>query len=336
LTGPASPDGKEPSDILLQVSHLNKRFTKGHGTIRRRIEVVKAVDDVSFEVRKSEVLSIVGESGSGKTTIAKCLMALTRPTSGSILYNGADLAHLKGKALTDYWRDVQIAFQDPFESLIPRQDAYTTISLSMRRLTGLNDKSKLTEKSAQLLFEVGLDPEKVMHKLPHQLSGGERQRVNFARALASDPKILIADEPVTMVDASQRMTILSLLAQLKSERNLTIVLITHDLASAKLLSDRTAIMYSGKLVEIGPTEIILSQPFHPYSELILIATPRLGAKVQSFEEFGVGIEASEGIEQGCIFRPRCKYAIDVCKDAEPPLLEKVKGHYVACHVRNQA
>lgn len=262
---------KEP---VLKVSNLFVTFSKKSGIFKRKSLTVRAVDDVSFQIYQSEIISLVGESGSGKTTIARCILGLTRPNSGSITFDEKEITALKGKSLLAYRRDVQLIFQDPFESLNPRLDVFAIVSIPILRLTDdRNGSSALTEKVARLLVEVRLDPDEVMHKYPHQLSGGQRQRVNIARALASNPRFLIADEPITMLDASQRLNILSLLMQLKMKRNLTILLITHDLASAKMMSDRTLVMYLGKLVEVGPTKEVLSKPHHPYTELILGDSP---------------------------------------------------------------
>ncbi len=323
----------ETSSLLpfVQVNNLCMRFVKSRGFIRRKTQVVQAVDNISFEISESEIMSVVGESGSGKTTIARCIMALTIPTSGTIKYKGIDVARLRGKALLDYRREVQVIYQDPFESLIPNRDVFTTLSIPIKRLLKETDRLKIHERITALLQEVGLDPLDVIYKFPHQLSGGERQRINIARALAPNPKLLIADEPITMLDASQRLNILSLLMELKVKRNLTILLITHDLASAKLMSDRIVVMYSGKLMEIGPTNAILSTPHHPYTELVLSATPRLRNESQIIEDYSSGIEESENVELGCIFRPRCKFATQICKEVEPPLLEKSKSHLAACH-----
>ncbi len=322
---------QEPSWApLITINNLKAYFKQSKGTLRRRTAIIKAVDDVSFDVRKSEVLSLVGESGSGKTTIARCVAALAKPTSGSIKFNGTEVTKLRGKALADYRRDVQIIFQDPFESLYSRFDVFTTISTPIVELTGLKDRSKLEDMVAGLLREVGLNPNDYMYRLPHQLSGGERQRISIARALAPSPKLLVADEPITMLDASQRLNALSILMQLKERRNLTVLLITHDLASAKLVSNRTAVLYRGKLVEIGPTEDILSRPQHPYTELILQATPDVEGEIPSFGNLG-GIEESEVVTRGCIFRPRCKYATQVCSDVDPELLQRAPGRLVSCH-----
>ncbi|MHB8566163.1 MAG: oligopeptide/dipeptide ABC transporter ATP-binding protein [Nitrososphaerales archaeon] len=315
---------------LISISNMKAYFKQTKGTLRRRTTLIKAVDDVSFDVRNSEVLSLVGESGSGKTTIARCVAALSKPTSGSIKFNGTEVTTLKGKGLTSYRRDVQIIFQDPFESLYSRFDVFTAISTPLIELTGVKDHSKLEEMVGGLLMEVGLNPIDYMHRLPHQLSGGERQRISIARALAPSPKLLVADEPITMLDASQRLNVLSILMQLKERRNLTVLLITHDLASAKLVSNRTAVLYRGRLVELGRTLDILSRPQHPYTELILQATPDVEGDIPSFGNLG-GIEESEVVKQGCIFRPRCKYATQVCSEVDPPLIERSMGRLVACH-----
>jgi oligopeptide/dipeptide ABC transporter ATP-binding protein len=318
---------------LLEVSNLNVRFTKTRGTLRRQVFNIKAVDDVSFKLEESDVISLVGESGSGKTTLARCIMGLIPPTSGSIKFNGVEVTMLKGEALLNYRHEAQIIFQDPFETLNPGQDVFGALSAPIRHLTKESDPKKIRDKIWGLLEEIGLDPNEVVHRFPHQLSGGQRQRINIARALATDPKLLIADEPITMLDAAQRKNILSLLTDLKATRNLTILMITHDLASAKVMSQRTMVMYLGKIVETGPTEKILAAPYHPYVELILSATPRLKHRRQALERKTpiAWLEQSELVTQGCIFRPRCKYAADLCREKEPELLERSAGHLAACH-----
>ena len=239
---------------------------------------IYAVKDVSFDVKEGEILSIAGESGSGKTTVARTIAALLPPTSGSVIYKGEDIAKKKKrKELQAYRREAQMIFQDPYESLNPRWDVSTTIGTHIRYLTKERDKKVIQDRIDQLLKEVGLKPDLVRHRLPHMLSGGERQRVNIARALSSNPKMLLGDEPITMLDASQRLSILRLLMKLKRERNLTILLITHDLASAKVASDHTIIMYKGEIVEAGPTDIVLQNPKHDYTKLILSSMPEMPA-----------------------------------------------------------
>ena len=291
------------------------------------------MDHVRFEIFESEFISLVGESGSGKSTIARCILLLTRPSSGSIIYKGSDITKLKRKDLVNYRREVQIVYQDPFESLNPRQDVFSAVSAPIRHLIGEKSKSVLVKEVSDLLMEVDLDPSVVFHKYPHQLSGGERQRINIARALAAKPKMLIADEPVTMLDATQRFNVLSLLMKLKETRNLTVLMITHDLPSAQLVSDRTLVIYLGKIVEQGSTRDVIQLPHHPYVELIMSSIPKPawlseqgGAKQPQHS-----IEESMEILTGCSFTPRCKYALPICKTDVPLLEEKTPKHYAACH-----
>jgi peptide/nickel transport system ATP-binding protein len=315
---------------ILRVKNLVVTFTKNRGTLKKSKTVVRAVDDVSFDIYKNEIVSLVGESGSGKTTIARAIMSLVTPDSGSITFNELQVSRLGRKELLNYWKDVQFVFQDPFESLNPRFDVFTTLSISLNRLTGETDSSVTTERVHKVLGEVGLDSEEVVHKFPHQLSGGERQRVNIAHALIPNPKLLIADEPITMLDASQRLNMLTLLMQLRSARHLTILMITHDLASALMTSDRTMVMYLGKVVETGPTRALLASPHHPYAEMIIQATPRLKRPMDSVDSTA-SMEESEYVTKGCVFRPRCSYATEICREVEPGLLEKSKGRFAACH-----
>jgi oligopeptide/dipeptide ABC transporter ATP-binding protein len=324
-TGSGSP--------LVEVSNLKVVFRKQYGAFRKKTLVIPAVDGVNIKIMNSEVLAVVGESGSGKTTLAKCIMRLTSPESGSIYFDGSEVTGLGQRAIRYYWKNVQMIYQDPFESLNPRFDVFTTLSIPMSKLAGESNQSTLIENAKRLLMEVGLNPAETLHKYPHQLSGGERQRVNIARALAPNPRLLIADEPITMLDASQRLNILSLLMSLKAKRNLTILLITHDLASAKVMSDRIVVMYRGKVVEIGPTETILSKPYHPYTELILEVTPRIGGGdlKKGLIDTRPGIEESEGITRGCVFEPRCKYATPNCREVEPQLVDRAERHAAACH-----
>lgn len=253
---------------ILEVNNLSVHF-------RARGEDVRAVDNVSFTVAESESVSIVGQSGSGKTTLGRCILNLLKPTSGFIRFNGANVSDLRGRGLLNYWRQVQMVYQDPFESLDPGQAVFTTLSIPLRRLAGEKKATKISGTVDQLLNEVGLNPDRVRDKYPHQLSGGERQRVNICRALAANPRLLIADEPITMLDASQRLNILRLLYDLKVKRNLTLLLITHDLHSAMLTTQRTMVMYEGKFVEVGDTRTVFSQPQDPYVKLILESTPTL-------------------------------------------------------------
>lgn len=313
---------------VLDVKNLTVHFSKSLGFLGRGGRTTKAVEDVSFSMGELDILCLVGESGSGKTTLGRCISALTRPSSGTILYKGGNVTKLRGDSLKRYRKEVQMVFQDPFASLNPRQDIFTFLSVPLKRLAGIRGKEKLNEEVFALLADVGLQ-EDIAYKLPHQLSGGERQRVSIARALASRPQLLIADEPVSMLDASLRLNFLALLEKLRTERRISILLITHDLATAKAMGGRTAVMYLGKLVELGPTARILEGPHHPYAELLLTATPRMSGEAGPSEL--TTIEKSERVKVGCVFRPRCKYATSICAEVEPPLEEKTESHLAACH-----
>lgn len=323
--------GREGSP-LLEVKNLSVTFSKEYGFLGRQVRTTKAVDDVTFDLYPNETLSIVGESGSGKTTIARCITALTTPTSGSVRYNGEDVTRIKGKKLLDYRKEVQIVFQDPFGSLSPFQDVFSVVSTPLRRLLGETDHEKIARKVVSLLDEAGLDPEEVLRKLPHQLSGGERQRVNIARALASEPKILVADEPVSMLDASQRLNTLYLLMEIQARRGISVLMITHDLATSRVMGGRTAVMYLGKLFELGPTENVLTAPHHPYTELLISAAPKTTFMRETTPDiFRSTIEKSERLVGGCVFRNRCKYATQICTDVEPLLTPRGDKRADACH-----
>jgi peptide/nickel transport system ATP-binding protein len=326
------PDGRQ-GEPLLQLNDLTVGFMKIKGLLGSGSSIFTAVDHVRFSIFESEFISLVGESGSGKTTIARCITLLTRPSSGSITYRGKDIAKLKGEDLVNYRREVQIVYQDPFESLNPRQDVFSIVSAPIRHLLGEKKKSVLVNQVSDLLTEVGLDPAIALHKYPHQLSGGERQRVNVARALAARPKLLIADEPITMLDATQRFNILTLLMKLKETRNLTLLMITHDLPSAQLVSDRTVVIYLGKIVEHGSTRDVIQNPLHPYVELIMSSIPRTAwlSEQSSTKLQELSIEESMSVLRGCSFTPRCKYALPMCKTTVPLLEEKKKNHYASCH-----
>jgi oligopeptide/dipeptide ABC transporter ATP-binding protein len=314
---------------FLEVDNLTVHFSRSVGVLGRFSKTTKAVEKVSFGMNESEVLCLVGESGSGKTTLGRCIAALVKPTSGKVMFMGADVTKFRGHALHEYRKQVQMVFQDPFGSLNPRNDAHTIIATPIRKLNGEKKREDVDAEVTRLLQEVGLGLD-VMHKLPHQLSGGERQRVSVARALASRPRILVADEPVTMLDASLRMSFLQLFASLRKRRNMALLLITHDLASAKVMGGNTAVMYLGRIVEYGPTSTILSRPQHPYTELLLASTPRMNALYATDETMST-IEKSQRVSKGCVFRPRCPYATQVCAEVEPPLETKTGGHPTACH-----
>jgi len=256
---------------LLEVRDLTVKFAGGRGLFSK--QVVTAVDGVSMTVRKGETLGLVGQSGSGKTTLARAVVKLTKPQSGLILFKGGNIFEQRGKEAKEYRRQVQMIFQDPYESLNPRATVEKAIEepLVIHRLAG--NSSSRQDRTLNLIRMVGLNPEAVSNKYPHELSGGERQRTSIARALAVTPELLLADEPVSMLDVSIRIGIIDLLKELKRELDLTVVFITHDLGVARYFCDRIAVMYKGRLVEVAATEELLRHPVDPYTKQLLESVP---------------------------------------------------------------
>jgi len=314
---------------LLSVEGVEKRFQLGAGLFGTGA-VVHAVDGVDLQVYPSESLAIVGESGSGKTTLARCLAGLTRPTAGRVAFGDADIWHLRGPDWRDFRHQVQPVFQDPFSSLDPRWSVERTIREALDAF-GIGDARARTARVADLMQQVGLLPG-LRERRPHELSGGQCQRVGIAAALAAGPSVLVADEPVSALDVSVRAQILNLLARLRRELGLALVLITHDLGVVEHLSDRTAVMYLGRIVEIGPTRELLSAPAHPYTRALVQAIPRpdptrrlAGARVRG------EVPNAVAIPRGCRFHPRCPIAVDTCTKLDP-LLTTHDHRMVACHL----
>ncbi len=314
------------SPVMIEARGLAKRFPVGGGLLRKA-RLLHAVDGVDLAIRKGETFAIVGESGCGKSTLARLLMRLLEPTEGSIRIDGDDISTVTGSALKSLRRDVQFIFQDPFSSLNPR--------LSVARLVGEPLEAHRPELSpgqrrdevAGLLRQVGLRPEH-MDRYPHEFSGGQRQRIGIARALASGPKVLIGDEPVSALDVSVQAQVVNLLSDLRDSLGLTLVVIAHDLAIIRQMSDRIAVMYLGRVVETGPTDQIFGNPHHPYTRALLAAIPGPdgggGASLSG--------ETPSPIDppSGCHFRTRCPHAVDACAEARPPLEETGDGSAVAC------
>ncbi len=298
---------------------------------------VRAVDGVSFHVEPGEVFCVAGESGCGKTTLGRALVGLVRPTSGTVSVSGLDLARLKGAELRKFRRKVQVVFQDPMGSLNPRQSIYEAVAEGVR-IHGLEGNE--TEIVSRALSRAGLrPPERFFLSYPHELSGGQRQRVVIAAAIALEPTVLVADEPVSMLDASVRGEILELLVRLKDEIGMTLVLITHDLAFAWALADRVAIMYLGKIAELGPTETVLTDPLHPYTRSLLAVTPEVGRRQAQQVLTGEPPDPAQ-IPPGCRFHPRCPLLRSNgaashetrCREDIPLLQELAPNHLAACHV----
>ena len=309
---------------LLEVRNLKKYFPSG-------TQVVKAVDDVSFDVYEGETLGLVGESGCGKSTTGRMTIKLLDSTSGSILYKGKDVAQLKGSELRDQRCKMQIIFQDPFSSLDPRKTIGETIGRPLQ-VHGLASKHQRFERVLELMERVGLDPNWV-NKYPHELDGGRRQRVGIARALAVNPEYIVCDEPVSALDVSIQAQVLNLLQDLQEEMGLTYLFISHDLSVVKHLSNRIAVMYLGKIVELATSDELFANQAHPYTQALLsaIPIPSIDAKPKRILLQG-DVPSPKNPPSGCRFHTRCPYATERCKQAEPQLQDIGGGHFVACHL----
>ncbi len=327
----------EMDNALLEVKDLSMHFVKRKGLRAKVVSNVRALEEVSLSVAAGEALGLVGETGCGKTTLGRCIVRAYEPTSGQILYRrpgGAviDATHLRGKALKPYQGEVRLVFQDPYSSLNPRMTLLQIIGEPLL-MHGVGARSEREDRVAELLRKVGLRPE-FMHRYPHAFSGGQRQRVSIARALALDPRMVVADEAVSALDVSVRAQILNLLADLQDESGLTYLMITHDLSVVDYLCQRVAVMYLGRIVELAPTEEVYKNPQHPYTETLLAAIPkpdpRLRLQRQRITVRGEMPDAGNA-PPGCPFHTRCVYAQDICKVQVPPLRETSTGHQVACH-----
>jgi peptide/nickel transport system ATP-binding protein len=309
----------------LEVRDLSKNFAIG-GALRR--SQVHAVDDVSFSLRPGTITALVGESGSGKSTVARLIARLYDPTSGSVLFDGDDVARVRRRRdVLRYRSQVQLIFQDPFGSLNPVKTVRHHLERPLR-IHGIVPPARIDDRVHELLTKVGLvPPEEVAAKYPHELSGGQRQRVAIARALAVEPKIVLADEPTSMLDVSIRIGILNLMLKLKEEHGITFLYVTHDLASARYIADDILVMYAGQIVERGPVEQVLTEPLHPYTRVLLAAVH--GERI--VERRGSSSAAVDPTE-GCRFVSRCPLAVAVCSEITPQLVEARPEHSARCHV----
>lgn len=322
-------------DKLLTVTNLKKYFPVEKGFLDKLLtsqkSFVHAVDDVSFSVNRGDILGLVGESGSGKSTTGRLCLKLVEPTSGSIIFEGVDLAKLHGEELRRFRKNMQLIFQDAMASLSPRIKVGDAIKDALS-IQGVGTSNEQTERTRAILERVGLKPwSNFYDRYPHQLSGGQRQRVVIARALVLNPRFVVADEPIAMVDVSVRAQILELMLELKKEFDLTYIFITHDLAMANYVCHSIAIMYLGKIVETGSKEDVFGRPLHPYTLALLssIPVPDPKAKLERIIPKGE-IPSPINPPKGCRFHPRCAYAQSICSEREPQL-EEIKPHqYAAC------
>ena len=324
----------QPADALLWLEGVRKTYRSGRGRRDGDEGVVKALDGVSFDVRRGEVFGVVGESGSGKSTLARCILRLTRADDGRILFDSVDLADLGAGDLRRLRRRIQCCFQDPFASLDPR---FTVGKLVAEPLVihGVKPAAKRWSQVHEMLELVGLDPRAASRK-PHQFSGGQRQRIALARALILRPQLVILDEPVSALDVSVQAQILNLLERLREQLQLTYVLIVHDLSVAEYLCDRIAVVYAGMVMELGPSTDIFSSPIHPYTLTLLAAAPTpdpRDARLRLRAGSGLDWGAESRPHEGCPFRPRCPVGRDrtVCADTTPPLVMHAADHWAACH-----
>jgi oligopeptide/dipeptide ABC transporter ATP-binding protein len=317
---------------LLEVKHLKKYFPIRKGLLQREVARVHAVDDVSFAVRAGETLGLVGESGCGKSTLGRTIVRLLEPTSGQIGFRGRAIESLGAGKLRPLRREMQMVFQDPYASLNPRKRVGSIVGDPLK-IHGIGDAKARKAQVEQLLETVGLSPEH-FNRFPHEFSGGQRQRIGIARALALRPKLIVADEPVSALDVSIQAQMLNLLEELQEEFNLTYIFIAHDLGVVRHVSDRIAVMYLGKLVEVSPAEELYERPIMPYTEALLSAVPIPDPDLARARERIVlegDVPSPINPPSGCRFHPRCRYATQVCKEVEPPLADYGNGHLAACH-----
>jgi oligopeptide/dipeptide ABC transporter ATP-binding protein len=323
-----STNGNEP---LVEVKSVKKYFPIRKGVLQHEVGRVHAVDDVTFSVQEGETLGLVGESGCGKSTLGRTIVRLLEPTDGQVVFEGRDISKLGARALRPLRREMQMIFQDPYASLNPRKRVGSIIGTPLQ-IHGV-EKSKRRARVQELLETVGLSPEHY-NRFPHEFSGGQRQRIGVARALALNPRLIVADEPVSALDVSIQSQMLNLLDDLQRDLSLTYIFIAHDLGVVRHVSNRIAVMYLGKLVELSPAEDLYQRPIMPYTEALLSAVPIPDPDLAQQRERIVlegDVPSPINPPSGCRFHPRCRYMTDICREVEPPPVDYGNGHLAACH-----
>ncbi len=325
------PRATEP---LVAVENLEKHFPLSRGVfLGGGRGVVHAVDRVSFEIPRGHTLGLVGESGCGKSTVARLVTRLLEPTGGTVVYDGKDITHWNARAMRPLRREMQLVFQDPYSSLNPRRTVGAIVAEPLR-LQHIGTRAERRARVREMLEVVGLNPEHY-NRYPHEFSGGQRQRIGIARALVTTPKLVVADEPVSALDVSIQAQILNLLAELQGELGLTYLFIAHDLNVVRHVSDRIAVMYLGKIVELSPADELHARPVHPYTEALLSAVPTVETTARERLGHRVVLRGDPpspvAPPSGCRFHTRCRYATEICSAVEPPLIDHRRGHLAACH-----
>ena len=323
---------------LVEVKDLKMHFPVYKGAFGRRCGEVKAVDGVSFSVRKGETFGLVGESGCGKTTVGRCILRVYEPTDGKVIYDGNDITRFSEKEMKKFRREMQMVFQDPYSSLDPRQSVESIIREAITAGEDNDTSLDIDKRIDELLELVELD-KSMRDRYPHEMSGGQRQRLGIARALACRPKLIVCDEPVSALDVSIQAQIINLFMQLQKKLGLTYLFVAHDLAVVRHISDRIAVMYLGNIVEITDAAELYLKPMHPYTQALLSAIPITDYELERKREritLQGEVPSPTNVPQGCPFNPRCRFATDICRKEKPVLGLQEENHYVACHNINAA
>ncbi|GAC1355495.1 MAG: dipeptide ABC transporter ATP-binding protein [Herpetosiphon sp.] len=321
-------------DDLLQVDHLQKFFPVKGGLLRRTVAQVRAVDDVSFTIKRGETLGLVGESGCGKTTTGRSILRLIEPTAGAVRFEGKDVLNARGGELKKLRRDMQIVFQDPYASLDPRVTVGESVAEGLK-IHGIGSKAEQRSQVREVLQRVGMRPDHAL-RYPHEFSGGQRQRIGIARALVMQPRLIVCDEPVSALDVSIQSQVLNLLRRLQSEFGLTYLFIAHNLSVVEHISSRVGVMYLGKMVELADRAALFSDPLHPYTAALMSAIPMPDPRARRKRIILQGdVPSPVNPPSGCRFHPRCWLAKEICREVDPPFEEKTPNHWSACHFSDQ-